>query len=256
MLPEAEKLEGETYRDGLVREVGWATGLDAAKDYLISHAPKAHVQFAEECEGPRQGDVTVLEFYVCELFRRGRAKLAETDGVTWLTAGDLEAGEAHGKPLAGRQLALMKRADLLPPAGRLTGCSTTTPPPPTLRERMAPLELNRLFVGPPHPHVWTVWLMATPLLMGAALFFDVFPREGTDGQWLLGWPVVVGTHSQADGFTVTRAGGDRDGGPTRRLRRRHRGGRVAAAGEPRRTRGCRTRHEQRPNSASSACRTG
>ena len=80
------------------------------------------------------------------------------------------------------------------------------PPPPTLRERLAPLELCRLFVGPPHPHVWTVWLMATPLLMGAALFFDVFPREGADGQWLLGWPVVVGTHSQADGFAVTRAG--------------------------------------------------
>ena len=79
-------------------------------------------------------------------------------------------------------------------------------PPPTLRDRLAPLELSRLFVGPPHPHVWTVWLMATPLLAGAALFFDVFPREGAGGRWLLGWPVVVGTHSQADGFAVTRAG--------------------------------------------------
>ena len=115
MLPEAEKLEGESYRDGLVREVGWATGMDAGKDYLVSHAPRAHVQFAEECDGPGQGDVTVLEFYVCELFRRGRAKLAESDGVTWLTAGDLAAGEAGGKPLAGRQLSLLKRAGLLPP---------------------------------------------------------------------------------------------------------------------------------------------
>ena len=114
-LPEAEKLEDESFRDSLVREVAWATGLDAGKDYLVSHAPRAHVQFAEECEGPGQGDVTVMEFYVCELFRRGRAKLAETDGVTWLTAGDLEAGEAGGRPVASRQLALMKRADLLPP---------------------------------------------------------------------------------------------------------------------------------------------
>ena len=82
----------------------------------------------------------------------------------------------------------------------------TPPPPPTLRERIAPLELGRLFWGPPHPHVWTVWLMATPLLMGVALFFDVFPREDGAGRWLLGWPVVVGAWSQADGFAVTRAG--------------------------------------------------
>ena len=115
MLPEAEKLEGETYRDSLVREIAWAADLDAGRDYLVSHAPRAHVQFAEECEGPDQGDVTVVEFYVCELFRRGRAKLAETDGATWLTAADIEAGESGGRPLASRQLALMKRAGLVPP---------------------------------------------------------------------------------------------------------------------------------------------
>ena len=114
-LPEAEKLEGESYRDGLVREVAWATGLDAGKDYLVSHAPRAHIQFADQCPGPTEGDVTVLEFYVCELFRRGRAKLADADGIVWLTAADLEAGEAGGRPIASRQLALMKRADLIPP---------------------------------------------------------------------------------------------------------------------------------------------
>ena len=115
LLPEAEKLEGESYRDGLVREVGWAAGLDAGKDYLLSHAPRAHIQFADQCEGPTEGDITVLEFYVCELFRRGREKLERNDAVTWLTAQQIEAGEAHGKPIAARQLALMKRADLIPP---------------------------------------------------------------------------------------------------------------------------------------------
>ena len=115
MLPEAEKLEGESYRDALVREVAWAAGLDAGKDYLVSHAPRAHVQFADQCEGPTEGDVTVMEFYVCELFRRGRAKLEGAEGVTWLTATDIEAGEADGRPIASRQLALMKRADLVPP---------------------------------------------------------------------------------------------------------------------------------------------
>ncbi|MFH5806490.1 hypothetical protein [Alienimonas sp. DA493] len=119
-LPQAEKLEGESYRDALVREVGWAAGLDGGKDYLLSHAPRAHVQYADQCEGPTQGDVTIVQFYLCELFRHGRAKLRvlEEQGngaVRWLTAGDLEAGEADGKPIASAQLALMKRADLIPP---------------------------------------------------------------------------------------------------------------------------------------------
>ena len=114
-LPAAEKLDGESYRDALVREVGRAAGLDAKRDFLISHAPRAHVQFADTCPGPTEGDVTVLQFYVCELFRRGRAKLDGNPAAVWLTAGDLEAGGADGRPLAADQLALLKRADLLPP---------------------------------------------------------------------------------------------------------------------------------------------
>ncbi|QDT16335.1 hypothetical protein CA12_24360 [Alienimonas californiensis] len=119
-LPQAEKLEGESYRDALVREVAWAAGLDGGKDYLVSHAPRAHLQFADQCEGPTEGDITIVQFYLCELFRRGRAKLeerlaSEPGAVRWLTAGDLEAGEADGKPIASAQLALMKRADLIPP---------------------------------------------------------------------------------------------------------------------------------------------
>ncbi len=79
-----------------------------------------HLQFAEQCEGPTQGDVTIVEFYVCELFRRGRAKLRDLeergdDAVVWLTAGQIVAGEARGKPIASSQLALMRRADLVPP---------------------------------------------------------------------------------------------------------------------------------------------
>ena len=80
------------------------------------------------------------------------------------------------------------------------------PPVAPLRAKLAGLELGRLFVGPPHPHAWTVWLMATPLLAGAALFFDAFPRESPGGAWRLGWPVTVGAWSQATGFIVTPAG--------------------------------------------------
>ena len=114
-LPQADKLEGESYRDALVRALDDTAGLDAGRDVLLSHAPRAHIQFAETCPGPTNGDVTVLEFYLAEPFRRGRAKLAANAAVRWLTAGDLVAGEAGGVGIAADQLALLKRADLRPP---------------------------------------------------------------------------------------------------------------------------------------------
>lgn len=62
-----------------------------------------------------------------------------------------------------------------------------------------------------HPHTWTLWLMATPLLMGAALFFDFFPREGppafeSPGRtgdapvFNLGWPIVTSLYAPNAGF--------------------------------------------------------
>ena len=87
------------------------------------------------------------------------------------------------------------------------------PPRPSLRQVLAPLELGRLFVGPPHPHVWTLWLMATPLLAGVALFFDFFPREGppafaapgTDpaaAVFNFGWPAVTSLYAPNRGFVL------------------------------------------------------
>ncbi|MDQ3332001.1 MAG: hypothetical protein M3552_15320, partial [Planctomycetota bacterium] len=44
---EAHKLEGESYRQSLLREVAWTTGLRTGKDFLVSGGPRAHLQFAE-----------------------------------------------------------------------------------------------------------------------------------------------------------------------------------------------------------------
>ena len=68
-----------------------------------------------------------------------------------------------------------------------------------------------------HPHTWTLWLMATPLLMGAALFFDFVPIERsfltplpdwvpatvkkTDVVYFeLGWPIVTAIYLPNGGF--------------------------------------------------------
>lgn len=90
--------------------------------------------------------------------------------------------------------------------------------PVSLRQVLAPLGLKSLLVGPPHPHLWALWLMATPLLMGVALLFDFFPREGppafpTSGLtgdaavFNFGWPVVTSLYAPNVGFRLGPLGG-------------------------------------------------
>ena len=117
-LPQGEKGEGESYRDCLTRVLRDLEGLDTGKDVLLSHAPRAHVQFAEDTPGPAAGAVTVLEFYLAEPFRKGRSRIGELEGegtAVWLTAGDLLTGRAGTRRIAARQRDLMTRAGLMPP---------------------------------------------------------------------------------------------------------------------------------------------
>ena len=112
-LPEAVKLDGETYRESLLREIAWDAGLDGTRDFVASSAPRAHVQFLDGREGDPAAVLWVVEFYLVELFRRGRAKLADDAAAVWLKSADLRAGHAGGVPLCPHQRTLLARADLL-----------------------------------------------------------------------------------------------------------------------------------------------
>ncbi len=85
---------------------------------------------------------------------------------------------------------------------------STDPPPPAAARPPTAKPRFRF-----HPHTWTIWLMATPLLMGAALFFDFFPRLGppafsfpdqvTDEPvYNLGWPIVTSLYAPQIGFRL------------------------------------------------------
>ena len=112
-LPEAVKLEGETYRESLLREVAWDARLDAKRDFVLSSAPRAHLQFADGCETDDAATLWVVQFYLVELFRRGRAKLADDADAVWLKSTDLRAGGTDTARLCPHQRMLLERADLL-----------------------------------------------------------------------------------------------------------------------------------------------
>jgi hypothetical protein len=112
---EAHRVEDETYRQSLLREIAWTTGLRTGKDFLVSGAPRAHLQFAETESCSAEPVWYIVEFFLVELMGRNhRSLLDENSDLTWVTAGELRAGRAgDGRPLCPRLLSLLKQADIL-----------------------------------------------------------------------------------------------------------------------------------------------
>jgi len=119
-FPEVHKLKGESFRDSLVREIAWTTGLDGKRDFIVSGAPRAHIEAIEEGRTPDETVVLVAEFYLAELMgRRWPGILTESvsqNRATWLTAEHIEVGHAADRrPICERLLNLLRRADMLRP---------------------------------------------------------------------------------------------------------------------------------------------
>jgi hypothetical protein len=112
---EAHKLEGETYRQSLLREIAWTTGLRTGKDFLVSGGPRAHLQFAEAEHRNADPVWFIVEFFLVELMgRHHRELLGESQNLTWVTSEDIKSGKASDRrPLCRRLLSLLKQADIL-----------------------------------------------------------------------------------------------------------------------------------------------
>jgi len=112
---EAHPLEEESYRQSLLREIAWTTGLRTGKDFLVSGAPRAHLQFAEAENCAENPTWFIVEFYLVELMgKRHRELLGENRELAWVTTADIRAGRASdGRPLCARLLSLLKQADIL-----------------------------------------------------------------------------------------------------------------------------------------------
>ncbi|MGC1273395.1 MAG: hypothetical protein WBC44_06775 [Planctomycetaceae bacterium] len=114
---EAHKLDDETFRQSLLREITWATGLRTGKDFVVAGGCRAHLQFAEVDRCGSEPVWFIVEFFLVELMgRRHRSLLDQNDEITWVTAEEIQVGKAaDGRPLCPRLLSLLKQADILLP---------------------------------------------------------------------------------------------------------------------------------------------
>lgn len=119
-LIEAERLEQESFRESLDRELSWQLRLRRSRDYLISstarlHFPVPWTYSITRCSGEQERIMDIVEFYLVELFgSQGRATLDATPTVQWWTARQLMSTEStQDRPLLPRKRELLIAADIL-----------------------------------------------------------------------------------------------------------------------------------------------
>lgn len=112
---EAERLEEESLRESLDRELGWVLRLGRKQDYIVSSVPRLHFQRDYDVCGAESRLQVVVEFYVVELYGEGAAEQLSKDGLNqWWSAGEIVAGQnAEEQPLWNWHQQLVVDADIL-----------------------------------------------------------------------------------------------------------------------------------------------
>lgn len=116
-LVEAARLENESFRESIDREVAWQLNLRRGKDFIVSSVPRLHLEIPVEithgCSDNQEKRVDVIEFYLIELYgKQARKTIEELDNIEWWSADQLLA-ETDENQLLSRQQQLLRMADIL-----------------------------------------------------------------------------------------------------------------------------------------------
>ncbi|MEW4490109.1 hypothetical protein AB1L42_18640 [Thalassoglobus sp. JC818] len=116
-LIEAERLQKESLRESIDREIAWELGLRRSKDYIVSSVPRLHLETPvferETCSGEKEERFNVFEFFLVELYgKRGRNELDQKSHVEWWSVDQL-LDQSGTTLLDERQRSLLEVADIL-----------------------------------------------------------------------------------------------------------------------------------------------
>ena len=105
---ESPRLEGETYREALYREIDWQLGLDRKKDYLLSSVPRIHFEVSPcgnvhpaKTFDYEQSDFGIVEIYTAEVYRQVVIdKLNSDTHNCWSSSSEILSGvDGQGRPI-------------------------------------------------------------------------------------------------------------------------------------------------------------
>lgn len=112
----AERIEAESWRECLDREISWVLPVRRGKDYLISTMARLHLEETVYDSETAEEQHVAFEFYVVDPYgREGKATFSNLEDTRWLTNSELRSGQAEdGVEIDPQLTELLCRADILP----------------------------------------------------------------------------------------------------------------------------------------------
>ena len=111
----ANRLEKESWRDAIMRDVAWELDLDRKLDMLVSKMAQLHLEFDAVLPGQVDSTRVICAFYNIEFYRKSaKAKVEANQDFIWLTSTEICAGVTdEGMPIDPLLLFLNGRAQVI-----------------------------------------------------------------------------------------------------------------------------------------------
>jgi len=109
----AERLDSESFRESLDREVAWVLDIRRGKDYVISRQARLHLDFPIDSEADHM--FAEVEFYIVDLYgKSGRASVELNKQLCWLDSEEVLSGKASDAQCVNPELVkLLNNADVI-----------------------------------------------------------------------------------------------------------------------------------------------
>lgn len=111
----AERLEGESFREAVKREVAWLLDVSRKTDFLTSKMAQINLEFVDALVEGHEARHYHVAFYNVEVYRKKVLdKIAARDDLVWLTSEEICDGKTtRGVPIDPVVWALIKRSDVV-----------------------------------------------------------------------------------------------------------------------------------------------
>ena len=109
----AERLDGDSFRECIDREIAWTLDIRRGKDYIVSSMARLHLEIPVAKDS--DDDHHAIEFFVADLYgRRGREAIIDNDKLHWLTSCEVLDGQTEdGRTINPRLVAWLRQADVI-----------------------------------------------------------------------------------------------------------------------------------------------
>ena len=111
----ASRLDNESFRECLDREIAWTLELRRGKEYIISSQARLHLDVPVESPEPDHQQCLSVEFYIVDLFgKNGRISIENNPNVRWLTSEEVLSGmTVDGLTVSAQLVSLLNHADVI-----------------------------------------------------------------------------------------------------------------------------------------------